>query len=255
MYAFSCAARRYARVTLSLSLSLFFSPSLSLPQREFEVEPYMHRQKDIGHAMRTILVDWLIEVQENFELFHETLYLGVKLVDIYLSRKEVLREYLQLVGATCLLIASKFEVTLKFVQDFAHEILCCLAIYYGGLSLNFRVGVYFLQELSPPLVDDFLYLCDDAYKRDQILSMEREVLLVLDYDINIPIAYRFLRRLARVNSPLVSLLLFLVPFSFLLSSLSLSSMSPHRLRRLQWRHIQWPGTSQSTLFRNISLLT
>ena len=124
--------------SLSLSpLSLFFSPSLSLPQREFEVEPYMHRQNDIGHAMRTILVDWLIEVQENFELFHETLYLGVKLVDIYLSRKEVLREYLQLVGATCLLIASKFEVTLKFVQDFAHEIFMLFEYLLWRFVLKF----------------------------------------------------------------------------------------------------------------------
>ena len=71
----------------------------------------MHQQKDISPMMRTILVDWLIEVQENFELFHETLYLGVKLVDLYLSKKEVAREYLQLVGATCLLVASKFEVS------------------------------------------------------------------------------------------------------------------------------------------------
>ena len=55
-------------------------------------------------------MDWLIEVQENFELFHETLYLGVHLVDIYLSRKAVTRDFLQLIGATCLLIASKFEV-------------------------------------------------------------------------------------------------------------------------------------------------
>lgn len=67
--------------------------------------------------MRTILVDWLIEVQENFELFHETLYLGVKLVDLYLSKKEVAREYLQLVGATCLLIASKFEVSPKILLN------------------------------------------------------------------------------------------------------------------------------------------
>lgn len=71
----------------------------------------MAKQQDISPMMRTILVDWLIEVQENFELFHETLYLGVKLVDIYLSRKQVAREFLQLVGATCLLIASKFEVS------------------------------------------------------------------------------------------------------------------------------------------------
>ena len=55
------------------------------------------------------------------------------------------------------------------------------------------------QELSPPLVDDFLYLCDDAYNREQMLAMERDVLRVVDYDINAPVTYRFIRRLARVG--------------------------------------------------------
>ena len=49
-------------------------------------------------------------------------------------------------------------------------------------------------------MDDFLYLCDDAYTHDEMLKMEREILLTLDYDINIPVAYRFLRRLARVSA-------------------------------------------------------
>ena len=48
-------------------------------------------------------------------------------------------------------------------------------------------------------MDDFLYLCDDAYTRDDLLRMERDILKVLDYDVNMPIAYRFLRRLARVS--------------------------------------------------------
>lgn len=61
--------------------------------------------------MRTILVDWLVEVQENFELFHETLYLAVKILDRYLTFSEVKKEYLQLVGATAMLIAAKFEVS------------------------------------------------------------------------------------------------------------------------------------------------
>ena len=61
--------------------------------------------------MRTILVDWLVEVQENFELFHETLYLAVKILDRYLTVTEVKKEYLQLVGATAMLIAAKFEVS------------------------------------------------------------------------------------------------------------------------------------------------
>ncbi|KAL5475410.1 hypothetical protein EMCRGX_G025223 [Ephydatia muelleri] len=127
----------------------------------FVVHQYLDHQPDITASMRTILVDWLIEVQENFELFHETLYLAVKLVDLFLQKKEVKREYLQLVGATSMLIASKFE------------------------------------ELSPPLVDDFLYLCDDAYTREELIKTETEILQLLGYDINIPVAYRFLRRFAR----------------------------------------------------------
>ena len=62
--------------------------------------------------MRAILVDWLVEVQENFELNHETLYLAVKMVDLYLSKKLITREKLQLIGATALFIASKFDVSL-----------------------------------------------------------------------------------------------------------------------------------------------
>ena len=54
------------------------------------------------------------------------------------------------------------------------------------------------QELCPPLVDDFLYLCDDAYTRDDLLKMERDILKAVNYDVNMSIAYRFLRRLARV---------------------------------------------------------
>ncbi len=50
-------------------------------------------------------------------------------------------------------------------------------------------------------MDDFLYLCDDAYTHEDLLKMERDILCTLDYDINIPVAYRFLRRLARVCQP------------------------------------------------------
>ena len=69
----------------------------------------------------------------------------------------------------------------------------CSTSHYPILSL--------LQELCPPLVDDFLYLCDDAYTREDLLKMERDILKVVDYDINMPVAYRFLRRLARVSKP------------------------------------------------------
>jgi len=71
----------------------------------------MSSQRYLTASMRAILVDWLVEVQENFELNHETLYLAVKLVDMYVSRVCTRKESLQLVGAVALFIASKFDVS------------------------------------------------------------------------------------------------------------------------------------------------
>ncbi|XP_068818515.1 G2/mitotic-specific cyclin-B3 [Capricornis sumatraensis] len=97
----------------------------------------------------------------TFEMSHETLYLAVKLVDHYLMKVICKKDKLQLLGSTAFMIAAKFEE-------------CC-----------------------PPSVNDFLYICNDIYKRDEMLAMEASILKILKFDINIPIAYHFLRRYAR----------------------------------------------------------
>uniref|UniRef100_A0A8C5Q2A2 G2/mitotic-specific cyclin-B3 n=1 Tax=Leptobrachium leishanense TaxID=445787 RepID=A0A8C5Q2A2_9ANUR len=107
------------------------------------------------------IFNYMREREENFELNHETLYLAVKLVDHYLAVSVIAREKLQLIGSTAVLISSKFE------------------------------------ERCPPCLDDFLYICDDAYKREELLSMEKDILRELNFDINIPVSYRFLRRFAK----------------------------------------------------------
>ena len=66
----------------------------------------MHRQPYIDRKMRAMLVDWMVEVQENFELNHETLYLSIKLLDSYLSYNEVKKDSLQLLGAAALFLAN-----------------------------------------------------------------------------------------------------------------------------------------------------
>lgn len=113
--------------------------------------------------MRSLLIDWMVEIQESFELNHETLYLGVKLVDLYLSEMTVSKETLQLVGAAAMFTASKFD------------------------------------ERIPPLIDDFLYICDGAYVRKELICMEISLLKVCDFNLGIPISYRFLRRYGRVS--------------------------------------------------------
>jgi len=151
-------------------------------EAEFRVPDYMGAQREITDVMRAILVDWLVEVQESFELNHETLYTAVKMTDLYLSKKQVRKEDLQLVGATACLIACKVD------------------------------------ERIPPMVDDFLYVCDDAYTRDQLMKMERKMLGVVGFDLGYSLSYRFLRRygrVCRVTMPVLTLARYILELSLM----------------------------------------
>lgn len=132
-------------------------------EAQFVVTDYMCNQPTITRQMRAILVDWMVEIQESFELNHETLYQAVKMTDLYLCKKPIDKKNLQLVGTTSLFISSKFD------------------------------------ERCPPPSEDFLYICDDAYTRKQLLEMERDMLKSLHFDIGFPISYRFLRRYAKAS--------------------------------------------------------
>ena len=78
-------------------------------QDDSRVHDYMDSQPDINTKMRSILIDWLIDVHRKFELMPETFYLTVNILDRYLSKKIVSRRELQLVGISSMVIASKYE--------------------------------------------------------------------------------------------------------------------------------------------------
>ncbi|XP_061896039.1 cyclin-A2 [Entelurus aequoreus] len=117
---------------------------------------YMKKQPDITSSMRAILVDWLVEVGEEYKLQNETLYLAVNYIDRFLSSMSVLRGKLQLVGTAAMLLASKFE------------------------------------EIYPPEVSEFVYITDDTYTKKQVLRMEQLVLKVLSFDLAAPTINQFL---------------------------------------------------------------
>ena len=64
----------------------------------FEEVNFMEYQSDVNSAMRTILIDWLIEVADEYKLVEETLFLCVQCVDRFLSTVNVTRSKLQLLG-------------------------------------------------------------------------------------------------------------------------------------------------------------
>lgn len=66
----------------------------------------MRRQPDVTYSMRTILVDWLVEVAEEYKLQSQTLYLAVSFIDRFLSLMSVVRSKLQLLGTAAMFVAS-----------------------------------------------------------------------------------------------------------------------------------------------------
>ena len=58
-------------------------------------------QLDINADMRRILVDWLIDVHARFSLKSETLHKCVFFMDRFLSKVDIHRNSLQLVGRRC----------------------------------------------------------------------------------------------------------------------------------------------------------
>jgi len=136
---------------------------LMIKERD-RVDPrYLTTQVDINEKMRAILVDWLVEVHRMFKLLPETLYLGISIIDRFLSLKQISRDTLQLVGITSMLIASKYE------------------------------------EIYAPECNDFVYISDGAYTKPQILHMEQTILNTLNFNITHPSSLHFLRRYSKAG--------------------------------------------------------
>ncbi|KPJ07105.1 G2/mitotic-specific cyclin-B3 [Papilio machaon] len=84
-------------------------------ERLFPIDDYLQRLKDITSWMRALLVDWMVEVQESFELNHETLYLAVKLERI----PPTVDDFLYICdGAYTLAQLLKMEINILRVVDF-----------------------------------------------------------------------------------------------------------------------------------------
>lgn len=85
---------------------------------------YMKKQPDITNSMRAILVDWLVEVGEEYKLQNETLYLAVNYIDRFLSSMSVLRGKLQLVGTAAMLLASYVPFCMLDSTNVQSPLLC-----------------------------------------------------------------------------------------------------------------------------------
>ncbi|XP_065853678.1 cyclin-A3-4-like [Euphorbia lathyris] len=119
-------------------------------------------QKDVTANMRGILVDWLVEVAEEYKLVSDTLHMTISYVDRFLSLNVLNRQKLQLLGVSSMLIAAKYE------------------------------------EINPPNVEDFCYITDNTFTKEEVVKMEADILKSLKFELGSPTIKTFLRKHTRV---------------------------------------------------------
>lgn len=93
---------------------------------------YMDGQNDLTWEMRQTLVDWLLQVHLRYHMLPETIWIAINIIDRFLTKRVVSIAKLQLVGITAIFIAAKYE------------------------------------EILAPGVDEFVFLTQNAYSREEI---------------------------------------------------------------------------------------
>ena len=139
-------------------LNIIYYNLLVEENKELDPKPvhtYMKNQKEINDQMRSILVDWIIDVHHKFGFTDETLFMTILIIDRYCSIEQVTRIKYQCLGITALMIACKHE------------------------------------EINVPKVEDFIYITDNAYTKDEVFQMENDVLSKLHFSLLYPSPIKF----------------------------------------------------------------
>ncbi|OBA23022.1 A/B/D/E cyclin [Metschnikowia bicuspidata var. bicuspidata NRRL YB-4993] len=124
---------------------------------------YMDDQDELKWEMRSVLVDWVVQVHQRFNLLPETLYLTINYIDRFLSRRKVSLSRFQLVGAVALFLAAKYE------------------------------------EINCPTVQEVAYMADNAYTVQEFLKAELFLIGVLEFEMGWPGPMSFLRRTSKAD--------------------------------------------------------
>ena len=98
--------------------------------------------------MRQILIDWLVDVHQSFELKEQTLYLALAYLNQYAAHNDISKQEYQLVGIACLWIASKYE------------------------------------EIYPPRMQNYVQVTDSSYSVSELKNMEGKILLSLGFNLS-----------------------------------------------------------------------
>lgn len=119
---------------------------------------------EVKDTSRAFLIEWIIDVHRKFRLLPETLYVTVFILDRFLSLKSIKKSQLHILGVTSLLISTKYE------------------------------------EIYPPDLKDLLTVSENKFSKAEVLKMEQQILITLQFDLTSPSSYRFLERFRKLST-------------------------------------------------------
>ncbi|KAI5960666.1 CLB2 [Candida pseudojiufengensis] len=140
-----------------------FSYFYELEIRMLPDSKYLFKQKNLKPKMRSILVDWLVEMHLKFRLLPESLFLAINIMDRFMSIEIVQIDKLQLLATGSLFIAAKYE------------------------------------EVFSPSIKNYSFFTDGSYTEEEILQAEKYILTILNFDLNYPNPMNFLRRISKAD--------------------------------------------------------
>ena len=115
---------------------------------------------NVSEEIRATTIDWIIRL--GFRSDNSVIHMTVVILDKFLSSNNIESKYLEVAGATCFFIASKYN------------------------------------DVYPPKIAELVFSMDGAATKNDLTEMEVLVLKSIDYQVRIPSANTFLCNLVRL---------------------------------------------------------
>lgn len=147
-------------------------------------------QPEIKWSMRPYLIDFLVELHIFFDLSPEALYIASTIADRYCSKRIVYKRHYQLLVATSLWIAAKFQDKKSKIPTLKELYLLCYQIYEPQMfiqmerhiltTLEWSIGnIFTVYECLNIIFDQSNLFCKGKIEEDQKLFQMTSFLLDL----------------------------------------------------------------------------